>query len=216
MPESPTDRTHQLTKRQEQILSFISEQQRERGFPPSVREIGAAVGLTSPSTVHSHLATLQEHGFLKRDPTKPRAIEVRYDPKSGKVADKARVTHVPLVGDVAAGTDVLANQNVEELMPVPHDLTGDGELFMLRVRGESMINAGIFDGDFIVARVQTTADDGDIVVAGIPGEEATVKTFTRTDKEIVLVPANDALEPMVFAPEDVAIFGKVVTVMRRL
>jgi len=225
MPEQKASKTskanqaaHKLTDRQEQILLFVSEQQRERGFPPSVREIGAAVGLTSPSTVHSHLATLQEHGYLKRDPTKPRAIEVRYDPKSGKVADKARVTHVPLVGDVAAGTNVLANQNVEELMPLPADLTGDGELFMLRVRGESMINAGIFDGDFIVARVQTTADDGDIVVAGIPGEEATVKTFTRHPErgEIVLLPANDSLEPMVFSPEDVAVFGKVVTVMRRL
>lgn len=207
---------HELTDRQEQILSFIATQMRERGFPPSVREIGAAVGLTSPSTVHSHLATLQDHGYLKRDPSKPRAIEVRYDPRSGKVADKGRVTHVPLVGDVAAGTDVLANQNVEELMPLPADLTGDGELFMLRVRGESMINEGIFDGDFIVARVEVTANDGDIVVAGIPGEEATVKTFRRGEGTIVLEPANDALEPMVFSPDEVQIFGKVVTVMRRL
>jgi len=207
---------YELTERQEQILEVITTNMRERGFPPSVREIGKAVGLTSPSTVHSHLATLEERGFLRRDPSKPRAMEVRYDPRSGKVADKGNVTHVPLVGDVAAGTDVLANENVEELMPLPADLTGDGELFMLRVRGESMINAGIFDGDFIVARVEQTASNGDIVVAGIPGEEATVKTFKRDKNKIVLEPANDALEPMVFDADDVQIFGKVVTVLRRL
>jgi len=207
---------HNLTSRQQQILAFISQQMRERGFPPSVREIGAAVGLTSPSTVHSHLATLQEHGYLRRDPDKPRAIEVRYDPSSGAIADKGMVKHVPLVGDVAAGTDVLANQNVETLMPLPADLTGEGELFMLRVRGESMINAGIFDGDFIVARVQTTADKGDIVIAGIPGEEATVKTFRPDGNKIVLEPANDSMDDLVFSADDVSIFGKVVTVLRRL
>lgn len=205
-----------LTARQEQILVFISEQMRDRGFPPSVREIGAAVGLTSPSTVHAHLAKLQEHGFLKRDPDKPRAIEVRYDPASGAVADKSTVKHVPLIGDVAAGTDVLANQNVEELMPLPADLTGEGELFMLRVRGESMVNAGIFDGDFVVARVQNTADRGDIVIAGIPGDEATVKTLGPIGAEVVLEPANDSLEPMVFPADDVSIYGKVVTVLRKL
>jgi len=207
---------HDLTARQQQILEFISQQMRERGFPPSVREIGAAVGLTSPSTVHSHLATLQEHGYLRRDPDKPRAIEVRYDPSSGAIADKGMVKHVPLVGDVAAGTDVLANQNVETLMPLPADLTGEGELFMLRVRGESMINAGIFDGDFIVARVQNTADKGDIVIAGIPGEEATVKTFRPDGNKIILEPANDSMDDLVFPADEVSIFGKVVTVLRRL
>lgn len=207
---------HQLTTRQQDILEFISTQMRERGFPPSVREIGAAVGLTSPSTVHAHLATLQEHGYLRRDPDKPRAIEVRYDPASGAIADKAQVRHVPLVGDVAAGTDVLANQNVEELMPVPAELTGEGELFMLRVRGESMINAGVFDGDFIVARVEQTAEVGDMVVAGIPGEEATVKTFMGGGATITLKPENDSMDLMEFDANDVAIFGKVVTVLRRL
>jgi len=189
---------------------------RERGYPPSVREIGEAVGLTSPSTVHSHLASLQKMGYLVRDPSKPRAIEVRYDPNSGAAMERRPVRHVPLVGDVAAGTDVLAQENVEEIYPLPSDLTGDGELFMLRVRGRSMIDAGILDGDFIVARAQTTAEPNDMVVAGIPGEEATVKTFTRAGDQVVLVPANDEYEPMSFDPSDVAIFGKVVTVLRKL
>jgi len=214
-PESAP--THKLTNRQESILTFIADTLRERGFPPSVREIGEAVGLTSPSTVHSHLATLQKHGFLRRDPDKPRAIEVRYDPRSGKVADKATVTHVPLIGDVAAGTDVLAQSNVEELMPLPAELTSDGELFMLRVRGESMIGAGIFDGDFVVVRVQPTAETGEIVVAGIPGDEGTVKTLKSVSPtEIVLEPHNPSLDLMVFEPNDVTIFGKVVTVLRKL
>src|SRR3954471_4341594 len=172
--------TEQLTARQRPILDYIETTLRERGYPPSVREIGQAVGLTSPSTVHSHLATLQRLRYLKRDPTKPRAIEVRYDPNSGAAVEKRPVRHVRLVGDVAAGTDVLAQENVEEVYPLPADLTGEGDLFMLRVRGESMIDAGILDGDFIVARAQTTAEPNDMVVAGIPGEEATVKTFTRS------------------------------------
>lgn len=189
---------------------------RERGYPPSVREIGEAVGLTSPSTVHSHLASLEKMGFLRRDPAKPRAIEVRYDPTSGAAIERRPVRHVPLVGDVAAGTDVLAQENVEELFPLPEDFTGSGELFMLRVRGDSMINVGIMDGDFVVCRSQRTADNGQIVVAGIPGGEATVKTYQRTGSTITLLPANDRLEPMVFDPDEVDIFGRVVTVMRRL
>src|SRR5215216_6396143 len=167
-----------LTARQRQILDVIEVNMRERGYPPSVREIGEAVGLTSPSTVHAHLATLQRLGYLRRDPTKPRAIEVRFDPSSGAAVDRRPVRHVPLVGDVAAGTDVLAQQNIEEVLPVPADFTGEGELFMLRVRGDSMIDAGILDGDFVVARQQDRVEQGEIVVAGIPGEEGTVKTFT--------------------------------------
>ncbi len=215
MAENPAN--HKLSKRQQDILEFIADQMRERGFPPSVREIGEAVGLTSPSTVHSHLATLQKHGFLRRDPDKPRAIEVRYDPRSGAIADKATVCHVPLVGDVAAGTDVLAQTNVEELVPLPADLTGEGELFMLRVRGDSMIDAGIFDGDFVVVRVQPTADIGEIVVAGIPGDEGTVKTLSAVEPDrVVLQPQNPSLEPMVFSPDEVTIYGRVVTVLRKL
>ncbi len=205
-----------LTSRQREILEFIDSEQRERGYPPSVREIGKEVGLTSPSTVHSHLSTLQKLGFIRRDPTKPRALEVHYDPTSGAVADRRPVRHVPLVGDVAAGTDVLAQQNVDEVMPLPADLTGDGELFMLRVRGESMIEAGILDGDFVVARSQNTAEIGDIIIAGIPGEEATVKTLASTGPEVVLQPANETLEPMRFDAADVSIFGRVVTVLRKL
>ena len=170
---------HQLTDRQREILDVIDRSMRERGLP--------AVGPRDRRGGRPHLAlhgahpprTLQRLGFLRRDPTKPRAIEVRWDPNSGAAVERRPVRHVPLVGDVAAGTDVLAQENVEELLPLPADFTGDGDLFMLRVRGDSMIDAGILDGDFVVARAQPTADKGDIVVAGIPGEEATVKTYTR-------------------------------------
>jgi repressor LexA len=207
---------HRLTDRQREVLEIIDQSMRERGYPPSVREIGESVGLTSPSTVHSHLSTLQRLGYLKRDPTKPRAIEVRWDPSSGAVLERRPARHVPLVGDVAAGTDVLAQENVEEILPLPADFTGDGDLFMLRVRGDSMIDAGILDGDYVVARAQSTADKGDIVVAGLPGEEATVKTYSRKGGKVVLTPANPRLHPIELDPDDAAIFGKVVTVLRRL
>lgn len=205
-----------LTPRQREILHVIEKSMQDRGYPPSVREIGEAVGLNSPSTVHNHLSTLQKLGFLRRDPTKPRAIEVRFDTNSEVAMERRPSRHIPLVGDVAAGTDVLAQENVEDLIPVPSDFTGDGDLFMLRVRGESMINAGILDGDYVVARQQNVAENGDIVVAGIPGEEATVKTFKKSGKTITLLPSNDSMEPMVFDANDVVIFGKVVTVMRTL
>ena len=205
-----------LSGKKLQILDFIESCLRERGYPPSVREIGEAVGLTSSSTVHAHLANLQQLGYLRRDPTKPRAIEVRYDASSGAAVDKGKVKHVPLVGDVAAGTDVLAHENIEQLLPLPEDFTGTGQLFMLRVRGDSMIAVGIFDGDYVVVRQQPNAEKGDIVVAGIPGEEATVKTFSRKGARIMLLPANDRLAPMDFDAADVTIFGKVVTVLRRL
>jgi repressor LexA len=206
----------ELTGKRREILEFIADQLRERGYPPSVREIGVAVNLTSSSTVHAHLTTLQKQGYLRRDPTKPRAIEVRYDSTSGAAIERRPTRHVPLVGDVAAGTDVLAQENVEELLPLPEDFTGDGQLFMLRVRGDSMIDVGILDGDYVVVRQQPEADRGDIVVAGIPGEEATVKTYSRRGGKVVLTPANPRLEPMVFDPAEVTVFGKVVTVLRRL
>jgi repressor LexA len=205
-----------LTARQREILETIEAHQRERGFPPSVREIGESVGLTSPSTVHAHLASLQRMGYLRRDPTKPRAIEVRFDATSGAAVERRPMRHVPLVGDVAAGTDVLAQENIEETLPMPTDFTGEGDLFMLRVRGDSMVDAAIVDGDFVVCRVQQTAEDGDVVVAGIPGDEATVKTFRRSGDRVVLVPANEALSPMEFDADDVAVYGKIVTVLRRL
>jgi repressor LexA len=206
-----------LSGKKREILEFIGRCVQDRGYPPSVREIGEAVGLTSSSTVHAHLSALQQLGFLRRDPTKPRAIEVRWDPDSDATAERRPARHVPLVGDVAAGTDVLAQENVEELVPLPEDFTGSGRLFMLRVRGDSMIEAGIMDGDFVVVRQQPEADKGDIVVAGIPGEEATVKTYNGSKGgKVMLLPANPRLSPMELDASEVTIFGKVVTVLRRL
>ena len=205
-----------LTPRQQQILTLIDSHTRNHGYPPSVREIGEEVGLTSPSTVHSHLQTLQEKGYLRRDPTKPRAIEVCFDPPSGAAVERGAVRHVPLVGDVAAGTDVLAHENIVESLPLPEEFTGNGELFMLRVRGFSMIDAGIFDGDFVVVRSQTTASDGDLVVAGILDEEATVKYIHQDGDQIILKTANSEYEDLRYASDQVSIFGRVVTVLRRL
>jgi repressor LexA len=205
-----------LTRRQRQVLMFIEQQIRDRGYPPSVREIGEAVGLTSPSTVHSHLRTLQALGYLRRDPSKPRAIEVRWDPNSGAIMERRPVRHVPLVGDVAAGTDVLAEENVEELYPLPEDFTGNGELFMLRVRGDSMIDDGILNGDYVVAEQGVFTGPNDIVVAGIPGGEATVKRYRSEGTTITLTPANRTMEPLILDAADVHVYGKVVAVLRRL
>jgi repressor LexA len=212
---APTGPGKPLTERQRQVLEFIDQETRDRGYPPSVREIGEAVGLSSPSTVHAHLAALQDKGYLRRDPTKPRAIEVSREPITGAAVERRPVRHVPLLGDVAAGTGVLAAENVEEVLPLPQDFTGDGELFMLRVRGESMIDAGIIDGDFVVVRQQPTAEPGDTVVAGIPGEEATVKTYLRRRTKVVLRPENATMDEMVFDPSDITIYGKVVSLLRR-
>ena len=216
MTSAPQPAHTQLTDRQRGILDFIESNMRDRGYPPSVREIGEAVGLSSSATVHNHLATLQKLGYLHRDPTKPRAIEVRYEASSGVAMERRPTKHVPLVGDVAAGVNVLAQENVEELVPLPMDFTGDGELFMLRVRGNSMIDAGILDGDFVVCRQQVTADNGDIVIAGIPGDEATIKTFTKSGAKVTLTPSNSSMKPMVFEKGEVSVYGKLVTVMRRL
>jgi repressor LexA len=204
-----------LTPRQRQILEFVDEEARNRGYPPSVREIGKAVGLTSTSTVHAHLSALVAKGYLLRDATKPRALNVQFEPSSGSNLERRPVRHVPLVGDVAAGTGVLAAENVEEVLPLPADYTGEGPVFMLRVRGDSMIDAGIFDGDHVVVRQQSTAEKGDIVIAGIPGEEATIKTFLRKGDKIVLRPANPAMVDLVFRSDEVSIYGKVVSLIRR-
>jgi repressor LexA len=205
-----------LSGKRQQILNYIAECQRDRGYPPSVREIGEAVGLASSATVHTHLAVLQREGYLSKDPSKPRAIQVHYDPVSDSRQTTAPVHNVPLVGDVAAGTGVLAEENIEELLPMPEQFTGSGPAFMLRVRGDSMMEAGIYDGDFVVVRQQPEADNGDVVVAGIPDGEATVKTFSRRDGRVVLTPANASYQPMTFDGNDVTIFGKVVTVVRQL
>jgi repressor LexA len=208
----------ELTGKRREILDFITAQIRERGYPPTVREVGEAVGLLSSSTVHAHLKTLQRQGYLRRDPTKPRAIGVSYETGANAPVDRQPARHVPLLGDVAAGTNVLAQQNIQEYLPLPEDFTGtgDGQVFMLRVRGDSMIDAGILDGDFVVVREQKEAGKGDIVVAGIPGEEATVKGYSRKGTKVVLLPANTRLEPMAFDPDEVTIYGKVVSVLRRL
>lgn len=205
-----------LTERQRQILHVIEKSMQDRGYPPSVREIGEAVGLNSPSTVHNHLSSLQKMGFLRRDPTKPRALEVRFDTNSEVAMERRPSRHVPLIGEVAAGTGLLAQENVEDLIPLPTDFTGEGELFMLKVRGDSMIDAGILNGDFVVARQQNVAENGDIVVAGIPGDEATIKTFKKSGNTITLIPSNASMKPMVFSSDEVHVFGKLVTVMRRL
>ena len=204
-----------LSARRRQILDAIVDHQRAHGYPPSIREIAAQVGLKSPASVKAHIDVLGSAGYLRVDPTRPRAIEVRYDENSGAALERRPVRHVPLVGDVAAGSGVLAAENVEELVPMPADLTGEGDLFMLRVRGDSMIDAGILDGDYVVCRAQSTAEDGEVIVAGIPGDEATVKTLRRRDGRIVLEPANELLQPMEFAPDEVTVYGKVVTMMRR-
>ena len=206
-----------LSGKRLQILNVIADSQRERGYPPSVREIGEAVGLASSATVHTHLAVLQREGYLSRDPSKPRAIQVHFDPQTETRLAAAPVHNVPLVGDVAAGTGVLAEENVEDLLPMPEQFTGKDPSFMLRVRGDSMVDAGIFDGDYVVVRQQPDANNGDVVVAGIGDGEATVKTYSRKDGHVVLTPANAAYEPMVFgAGDEVTIFGKVVTVVRSL
>jgi repressor LexA len=206
-----------LTGRQQEIWDYLVEYTDSHGYPPTVREIGDAVGLASPSTVHAHLANLERAGFLKRDPTKPRALELRRETKGEPVRDD-EVRRLPLVGQIAAGGPLLAEQNVEDYVAVPEPLSRGGEEFLLRVKGDSMIQAGILDGDFVVVRRQQTAQNGDIVAAlageDESAEEATVKRFFREDGRIRLQPENDALEP-IFAGH-VQILGKVVGVFRAL
>ena len=197
-----------ISTRQQEILDFIRDTVADRGYPPSVREIGEAVGLSSPSTVHSHLSTLETTGHLRRDPTKPRAIEIL-----DNEAPPASVRNVPLVGRIAAGSPILAEEDIEEVYPLPADLVGDGPLFMLRVKGDSMIEAGILDGDFVVIRRQPDALDGEIVAALIDGEEATVKRLQRRNGAVILHSENPAFQPMVFT-DGVELIGKVVTVLR--
>jgi repressor LexA len=208
------DRT-ELTDRQRQILDLIRSTVAQRGYPPSVREIGDAVGLSSPSTVHSHLSSLAEAGFIRRDPTKPRAIEVVDDDDGAIPISRAAVRDVPLVGHIAAGSPILAEEDIEEVYPLPTELVGTDPVFMLRIRGDSMKDVGIYDRDYVVVQKQSTARNGDIVAALVDGEEATVKRFERTDTGVVLHPENDAYEPMVFT-KDVEVLGVVVAVLRRL
>ena len=204
-----------LTGKRRQILEFIAEQIRVRGYPPSVREIGEAVGLTSSSTVHTHLKVLQKQGYLRRDPTKPRAIVVRFEPNSGAAMEVRPVTHVPLVGDVAAGTGVLAQESVEEVLPLPEDLTGTGTLFMLRVRGDSMVEAGILDGDTVIIRKSDAAETGQIVVALVDDAEVTLKRLRRRGNSIALEPCNVRHETRIFPADRVKVQGRLVALLRR-
>lgn len=200
-----------MGNQQQRILEYIKANLKEKGYPPSVREICAAMGLKSTSTVHTHLAKLESLGEIRRDPSKPRAIDV--------VSDSAwrskSMVPVPLVGRVTAGQPILAEQNVEETFPLPAELLGghDG-IFMLTVQGDSMIKAGILDGDLILVREQSSAQNGDIVVALVGGEEATVKRFFREGTRIRLQPENDALAPLY--PEEVAIIGRVIGLYRQM
>lgn len=205
----------ELTSRQRQILDFIRAEIHRRGFPPSVREIGEAVGLSSSSTVHSHLAALEAKGLIRRDPSKPRALEVLDYRDTGRAVDYESVQAVPLVGQVAAGAPILAAENIEATLPLPASFAGE-QTFVLRVKGESMIEAGILDGDYVVVKQQPTATNGEIVVAML-NEEATVKRFYREAGRIRLQPENRTMEP-IYADEhaDFAILGKVVALFRRL
>ncbi|MGH3666455.1 MAG: transcriptional repressor LexA [Egibacteraceae bacterium] len=204
-----------LTPRQQRILEVIRECVATRGYPPSVREIGDAVGLKSPSSVHSQLASLERGGFLRRDPTKPRAIEVRFDPDTELSMPVSAPKQVPLVGEIAAGAPVLAEERVEDVYSLPKALVGEGTLFMLRVRGESMLEAGVLPGDLVVVRQQPTVEQGEMCAALID-DEATVKFFRRTKAgEVFLDPANAGFEPIPVAPDaQSAIIGKVVAVLR--
>jgi repressor LexA len=199
-----------LTKRQQEIFDFIQKYASRYGYPPTVREIGKAVGLASSSTVHAHLANLQKSGLLKRNPTKPRAIEVMLDKAKQAITPN---DGLPLVGQVAAGQPVLAEENIEEYVTVPPLAGGDEGEYILRVAGESMRDAGILAGDHVVVRPQDTAHDGDIVVA-MMGEEATVKRFFKERDHIRLQPENPEMEPI--RSTDVRVIGKVVGVFRRI
>jgi len=205
----------EISGRQQEILEFILRTVRQRGYPPSVREIGEAVGLNSPSTVHSHLSALVKAGYLRRDPSKPRAIEVTAPGRAQPDLRRAPVRDVPLVGRIAAGSPILAEEDIEDILPLPTELVGHDPVFMLRVRGDSMVGAGIFDGDLVVVRRQADADNGDIVAALIDGEEATVKRLHRSPGVVTLLPENPAYAPLVLTA-GVQLLGKVVAVLRRL
>jgi repressor LexA len=226
LPDGPADESG-LTARQRAILAVIRETVESRGYPPSVREIGEGVGLTSPSSVAHQLSTLERMGYLRRDPNRPRALVVADvgDHASESVTSahdaaaaddgvhRPETAHVPVVGRIAAGGPILAQEDIEAVFPLPRDLVGEGELFMLKVVGDSMIDAAICDGDWVVVRQQSTADNGDIVAA-LLDHEATVKTFKRRDGHVWLMPHNPAYAPIL--GDEATVMGKVVTVLRRL
>lgn len=206
-----------LTARQRAILEVIHAHVADHGYPPSVREIGEAVGLRSSSSVHHQLETLEEKGYLRRDPTKPRALELGRDPDTALDVRPVSGRNVPLVGEIAAGGPILAEERVESVYALPKELVGDGQLFMLRVRGESMIEAGVMDGDLVVVREQAKVEQGEMCAALVDGE-ATVKFFRRTKAgEVFLDPANERFEPIpVTADQDATVMGKIVSVLRSI
>jgi repressor LexA len=212
-PDAPAA---QLTARQREILAFVNDHSAQHGYPPTVREIGTAVGLTSSSTVHAHLANLERLGLLRRDPAKPRALNLAgRSTKAPPGPETAGIRMLPLLGQIAAGAPLLAEGQVEELLPVPEMLTAAGENFLLRVRGDSMIEDGIHSGDYVVVRRQETVDnDGEIVAALVDGGEATVKRLYRDKGRIRLQPANSSMAP-IYA-DDVVVLGRVVGVFRRI
>jgi repressor LexA len=207
----------ELSSRQHEILEFVNRHVDAHGYPPTVREIGQAVGLTSPSTVHAHLARLESAGLIRRDRTKPRALEVmdggRRDRGATAVVEERRANVLPLVGDVAAGTGLVADEQIEDMVTVPDQLCSDAD-FLLTVKGDSMIDAGILDGDFVVVRRQQDARNGEIVVALMGDEDATVKRFFREKGRVRLQPENASMEPMY--PDQVQVLGVVRAVLRRL
>ena len=229
LPDGPADESG-LTPRQRAILAMIRYTVETRGYPPSVREIGEGVGLTSPSSVAHQLGTLERMGYLRRDPNRPRALVVADLSEAAAPATPIRPTlravesvdpdvhrpetaYVPVVGRIAAGGPILAEQDVEAVFPLPRDLVGDGELFMLKVVGDSMVDAAICDGDWVVVRQQNTAENGDIVAALLDGE-ATVKTFKRADGHVWLMPHNPDFSPIL--GDEASIMGRVVSVLRKL
>ena len=202
-----------LTERQQQVLDYIKETVHERGYPPSVREIGEAVGLSSPSSVHAQLNSLVDAGMIKKDPAKPRAIMI-VDEHPLVSDDDAHTRDVPVLGRIAAGTPILAAEHVDDVMTLPTDLVGSGPVFLLEVKGDSMIDAGIHEGDLVCVHKQPDALDGDIVAALVDNEEATVKRLRRRDGKVILESENPDYEPMVFS-QGVELIGKVVSVLRR-
>ncbi len=223
LPDGPAD-NEGLTLRQRKVLEFIKESVEQRGFPPTIREIGDAVGLASTSSVSYQLIALQKKGFLRRDATKPRAVDVRLPseiPAAGghgledgqQHSAQPKPAYVPVLGRIAAGGPILAEQAVEDVFPLPRELVGEGTLFLLKVVGESMIDAAIADGDWVVVRQQPTANNGDIVAAMIDGE-ATVKTYKRKDGHVWLMPHNEAFSPI--PGDNATVLGRVVTVLRKL
>ena len=218
LPDAPAD-SDGLTPRQRKILDFISSATADRGYPPSMREMGEAVGLTSSGSVAYQLRILEDKGFINRDATRARAVEVVSPASTGLPEHLAEgdlmpsAAYVPLVGQIAAGGPILAEQSVEEIFPLPKSLVGEGTLFMLKVKGDSMIDAAICDGDFVVVRQQATCESGDIVAA-LLDDEATVKTFKRRDGHVWLMPHNPAYEPIL--GDQAQIMGKVVSVLRKV